>query len=605
MNLSRPGAPDLFLTDLIQPVVRLKEGSQIIGVEGKILIHGDPENAVNYLDYDRSRPVWDRLPPGWTRPAREFPGSERLLPYPWYDEETRPCRGPGVAPILIAHAEWRPPPPATQEFILPPINPNSDGLNLPEGLHTVQLTFHNLGALSTTIRVPMMMRHILVSPSIAYVTDILEVLSRSSLVQSVVLKAGSQEFLFQQDAQNAARFWLDLLEAGVPVDSDAEIRAGMAQGLPSPSPKPIAVRDVETKPLITAYGFDRPYAGGGTEALDRKERVVAWVLAEHGAKISEVRFYIKRLDPEGNVTASKEVGVDTKATKRGKYQVEVDLGSLTMNGSPFVEVGGRYRFRFEAVAGRDNKTLTESSTGGQFSVTQDDPLWTNWGNMRARPDVEGGGNYQNLYNDAFVFWAEHQERQWTNVDLKPAILKAIAAKESRMDPNAANENRRGDGTVASRDWGIMQVNDFWWCEVSGSGRAGCTGVNPTDSERAFWLDPDVNIAAGAYALAESYDTINQHNRGKVNRDKPERQVSESDSDNFAIYGYHRGGAELSAVLKNLAGDATPESPLTWDKFAGAPEKYNGSAEGVQYVNDVNSRLNPPTEGGLPKDAGNT
>jgi len=129
--------------------------------------------------------------------------------------------------------------------------------------------------------------------------------------------------------------------------------------------------------------------------------------------------------------------------------------------------------------------------------------------------------------------------------------------------------------------------------------------NRTDSERAFRLDPDVNIAAGAYVLAESYDTINRHNRGKVNRDKPERQVSESDRDNFAIYGYHRGGAELSAVLKNLARDATPESPLTWDKFAGAPEKYKGSAEGVQYVNDVNSRLNPPTEGGLPKDAGNT
>jgi hypothetical protein len=222
MNLSRPGAPDLFLTDLIQPMVRLKEGSQIIGVEGKILIHGDPENAVNYLDYDRSRAVWDRLPPGWTRPAREFPGSERLLPYPWYDEEVRPCRGPGGAPILIADAEWSPPAPATQEFILPPINPNSDGLNLPEGLHTVQLTFHNVGGLIKTLEVPLPLVQPVEAPEQISSTELLQVRRLTSVVTGVNLQLDASSYPLQQNASDPDLFELDLASLNLTFDEPEE-----------------------------------------------------------------------------------------------------------------------------------------------------------------------------------------------------------------------------------------------------------------------------------------------------------------------------------------------------------------------------------------------
>jgi type IV secretion system protein VirB1 len=81
----------------------------------------------------------------------------------------------------------------------------------------------------------------------------------------------------------------------------------------------------------------------------------------------------------------------------------------------------------------------------------------------------------------------------------PQMLVGIARVESGLNPAAVHENKKPDGTVISRDYGLMQINDrnFEWL-----------GVTVQTA-----LDPCVSFAAGAKVLT----AFSRYNTGSPTR----------------------------------------------------------------------------------------
>jgi len=87
---------------------------------------------------------------------------------------------------------------------------------------------------------------------------------------------------------------------------------------------------------------------------------------------------------------------------------------------------------------------------------------------------------------------ERNENCWITVSTKynipPNLLFAIALVESGLNPTAVNVNRNG-----SRDFGFMQINDWWHPRLKKF------GILPK-----HLADPCVSIHVGAWILAQNF-----------------------------------------------------------------------------------------------------
>ncbi len=81
-----------------------------------------------------------------------------------------------------------------------------------------------------------------------------------------------------------------------------------------------------------------------------------------------------------------------------------------------------------------------------------------------------------------------------NVD--PLLLKSIATVESRLRPNATNENHDQSGQVISTDYGIMQINSTWFPRLRDF---------DVNAQRLL-DDPCFNIHIGAWVLSSNFSS---------------------------------------------------------------------------------------------------
>ncbi len=83
----------------------------------------------------------------------------------------------------------------------------NDGLNLPEGLHTLQLTFHNIGALSSTIDIPLELKAPIQSPTDIRSNQMLRVRRLIPAIQGIQLEVQGSFY-----AMNRSPTAVDLFE---------------------------------------------------------------------------------------------------------------------------------------------------------------------------------------------------------------------------------------------------------------------------------------------------------------------------------------------------------------------------------------------------------
>lgn len=90
-----------------------------------------------------------------------------------------------------------------------------------------------------------------------------------------------------------------------------------------------------------------------------------------------------------------------------------------------------------------------------------------------------------LNSYAFCF-----EEAGARFDINPKLLEAIAYTESRLDPKAIN----GNNTNGSTDYGLMQINSFWFEKLANLGV----------SEERVINEPCTNVHVGAWILANNF-----------------------------------------------------------------------------------------------------
>ncbi len=338
LNRSRPRASEFFLTDQIDISLPVADLSTIIGVEGKVLVRGDPNNAVPYLSYDPTKPPAERLPPGVTIPTR--PKGE-LTPYPWYAWERRPC---WPEPTPAFHLPWKPdlPPPVTP--ILPPINPNSDGLNLPEGLHTLQLTFHNIGALSSTIDIPLELMAPIEKPEIIRANEILKVRRLIPHISGINLEVNGFSRPMGQNPVDSDLFELDLstLPLAFPPDeegSDDPYLEGflrLISALPDkPMPFPPTLLITPALSLNTADISIRDVDGNIASEISPSRLYEIAVSVFSSEKISGVQIGVSYKDKNQNPHWEQVGEISQKKPQNSKS------GSIWVSGSELLKHYGR------------------------------------------------------------------------------------------------------------------------------------------------------------------------------------------------------------------------------------------------------------------------
>ena len=72
----------------------------------------------------------------------------------------------------------------------------------------------------------------------------------------------------------------------------------------------------------------------------------------------------------------------------------------------------------------------------------------------------GGGTGLAAIPDSLL--NEDEVRVLVDLHGLPDEFVRIARCESGYDTEAIGRNRREDGTVWSRDYGLFQINDYWW-----------------------------------------------------------------------------------------------------------------------------------------------
>lgn len=105
-------------------------------------------------------------------------------------------------------------------------------------------------------------------------------------------------------------------------------------------------------------------------------------------------------------------------------------------------------------------------------------------------------------------------------NVSPDLLKAIAKVESSLEPRAYNENKKQNGEIISRDFGLMQINSTWFDKLS--------EFNVTEQNI---YEPCFNVSLGAWVLSSNFAThgynwnsVGAYNAGFSKRTENARKI---------------------------------------------------------------------------------
>ena len=193
--------------------------------------------------------------------------------------------------------------------------------------------------------------------------------------------------------------------------------------------------------------------------------------------------------------------------------------------------------------------------GGLVKLTYESSLRTEWPGCR---DAATGYKKQNAYDEWIQIFAEERK-------LAPLALKALIMRESRFNPDAANDVGYAGLTQVSADLTKLSGHSVGETVMLGKGHYRYDRPDPAAGrEGDHRFNPKWSIEIGAFALANKQDAMVKFLA------KREFVLSESDRMRVVLAAYNIGEGVIQEACLEAASRSNTKQ-LTWAAICGAGE----------------------------------